>query len=104
MEVLGYKVKASDMTEVAQKLEQLKEAMGSCQQDGLSQLGSETVHYNPSDLSTWINSLISELNPCDNSQCFEDAFMADSSSISNNLGEFRIKNLRWGGVRGRGGV
>ncbi|GAA0166450.1 hypothetical protein LIER_40191 [Lithospermum erythrorhizon] len=84
MEVLGYKVKASDMTEVAQKLEQLEEAMGSCQQDGLlSQLGSETVHYNPSDLSTWINSMISELNPCDNNQCFQDAFMADSSSRSN---------------------
>lgn len=61
--VLGYKVKSSDMAEVAQKIEQLEEFMGSVQQDGLSHLASDTVHYNPSDLSTWLESMISELNP-----------------------------------------
>ncbi|XP_022776430.1 DELLA protein GAIP-B-like [Durio zibethinus] len=60
---LGYKVKTSDMAEVAQKLEQLEEVMCNVQDDGISQLASETVHYNPSDLSTWLESMLSELNP-----------------------------------------
>ncbi|XP_021293090.1 DELLA protein GAIP-B-like [Herrania umbratica] len=61
--VLGYKVKTSDMAEVAQKLEQLEEFMCNVQDDGISHLASETVHYNPSDLSTWLESMLSELNP-----------------------------------------
>ncbi|XVF85396.1 hypothetical protein PTKIN_Ptkin17bG0114700 [Pterospermum kingtungense] len=61
--VLGYKVKTSDMAEVAQKLAQLEEVMCNVQDDGISQLASETVHYNPSDLSTWLESMLSELNP-----------------------------------------
>ncbi|KNA19658.1 hypothetical protein SOVF_059580 [Spinacia oleracea] len=40
------------MAEAAQKLEQLEQAMGNVREHGLSQLASETVHYNPSDLST----------------------------------------------------
>ncbi|CAL8122101.1 unnamed protein product [Prunus armeniaca] len=48
--VLGCKVWASDMAEVAEKLEQLEMVMGFAQEDGISQL-SDTVHYNPSDLS-----------------------------------------------------
>lgn len=61
--VLGYQVRSSDMAEVAQKLELLEDLMGNAQGDGLSQLASETVHYNPSDLSTWLQSMLSELNP-----------------------------------------
>ncbi|XWS69350.1 hypothetical protein CRYUN_Cryun04dG0171800 [Craigia yunnanensis] len=61
--VLGYKVKTSDMAEVAQKLQQLEEVMCNVQDDGISHLASETVHYNPSDLSTWLESMLSELNP-----------------------------------------
>ncbi|XP_022726848.1 DELLA protein GAIP-like [Durio zibethinus] len=61
--VLGYKVKTSDMAEVAQKLEQLEEVMCNVQDDGISHLASETVHYNPSDLSTWLESMLCELNP-----------------------------------------
>ncbi|KAM0983425.1 hypothetical protein ACFX13_011148 [Malus domestica] len=60
--VLGYKVRSSDMADVAQKLEQLEEFMGCAQEDGLSQLASDTVHYNPSDLSTWLETMISEIN------------------------------------------
>ncbi|XP_010264458.1 PREDICTED: DELLA protein GAI1 [Nelumbo nucifera] len=60
--VLGYKVRSSDMAEVAQKLEQLDIVMGSAQEDGLNHLASETVHYNPSDLATWLESMLSELN------------------------------------------
>ncbi|KAL8150740.1 hypothetical protein V2J09_020548 [Rumex salicifolius] len=62
LSVLGYKVKTNDMAEVASKIEQLEMAMGTFQEDGVSQL-SDTVHYNPSDLSGWIHSLLSELNP-----------------------------------------
>nr|UHT46059.1 SLR1-like DGLLA protein [Phoenix dactylifera] len=62
---LGYKVRSSDMADVALKLEQLEMAMGSsaAQDDAfLSHLASDTVHYNPSDLSTWLESMLSELN------------------------------------------
>ncbi|KAJ6795279.1 putative DELLA protein SLR1 [Iris pallida] len=62
---LGYKVRSSDMADVAQKLEQLEVAMGTsaAQDDALiSHLASDTVHYNPSDLSTWLESMLSELN------------------------------------------
>ncbi|KAK4268068.1 hypothetical protein QN277_024773 [Acacia crassicarpa] len=63
--ILGYKVRSSDMADVAQKLEQLEEAIGNVQ-GNISQLSSETVHYNPSDLSTWLKSVPSELNPSPN--------------------------------------
>nr|UXL73224.1 GRAS family transcription factor family protein DELLA [Jasminum sambac] len=80
--VLGYKVKSSDMVEVAQKLEQLEEVMGSVKQDGLSQIASETVHYNPSDLSSWLESMITELNPLPNFDSFvQDPFL-DSSTVT----------------------
>ncbi|KAK8350179.1 hypothetical protein V6Z11_A06G194300 [Gossypium hirsutum] len=61
--VLGYKVKTSDMAQVAQKLEQLEEVMCNVQDDRISHIASETVHYNPSDLPTWVESTLSELNP-----------------------------------------
>lgn len=60
--VLGYKVKSSDMAEVAQKLEQLEMAMGTTMEDGISHLSTDTVHKNPSDLSGWVQSMLSELN------------------------------------------
>lgn len=68
---LGYKVRSSDMADVAQKLEQLEMAMvsgagvgGGALDDNavLAHLASETVHYNPSDLSTWLENMLSELN------------------------------------------
>ncbi|EPS58722.1 hypothetical protein M569_16090, partial [Genlisea aurea] len=75
--VLGYSVRSSDMEDVAQKIQKLEEAMGG--KDGLSQLSSsETVHYNPSDLSSWLESMISELNP-------PDPFL-DSSTADNRAG------------------
>nr|UPW27191.1 DELLA [Saccharum hybrid cultivar ROC22] len=68
---LGYKVRSSDMADVAQKLEQLEMAMGmggvggagTTADDGfISHLATDTVHYNPSDLSSWVESMLSELN------------------------------------------
>ncbi|KAI5677850.1 hypothetical protein M9H77_08800 [Catharanthus roseus] len=73
--LLGYKVKASDMPEVAQKIEQLEEFMGNVQQDGFSHLASDTVHYNPSDLYSWLESMISEINP-------DGSSLPDSSTIT----------------------
>lgn len=58
LEVLGYRVRSTDMADVAQKLEQLEMVMA---EDGILQL-SDTVHYNPSDLSGWVHSMLSELN------------------------------------------
>ena len=43
----------SDMADVAQKIEQLEGVLGN--DDGLSQLASDSVHYNPSD--PWFASL-----------------------------------------------
>ncbi|KAL1223183.1 DELLA protein RGL1 [Cardamine amara subsp. amara] len=57
--VLGYKVRSSDMADVAHKLEQLEMVLG----DGISNLSDDTVHYNPSDLSGWVESMLSDLDP-----------------------------------------
>ncbi|XVE74680.1 hypothetical protein DITRI_Ditri12bG0036600 [Diplodiscus trichospermus] len=77
--VLGYKVKTTDMAKVAQKLEQLEEVMCHVQDDGISQLASETVHYNPSDLSTWLQSMLSELNP---PATFDPVFAAGTAAAA----------------------
>ncbi|KAF5737823.1 hypothetical protein HS088_TW13G00714 [Tripterygium wilfordii] len=60
--VLGYKVRSSDMADVAQNLERLEMVMGSAQEDGISHLASDTIHYNPSDLCGWVQTMLSELN------------------------------------------
>eukprot|EP01018_Ginkgo_biloba_P029138 Gb_13966 [translate_table: standard] len=59
---MGYCVKSSDLMQVAQRLEQLEMVMCSAQEDGISHLSSEAVHYNPSDLAGWIESMLTELN------------------------------------------
>nr|QJD20780.1 transcriptional regulator modulated by gibberellin [Datisca glomerata] len=89
--VLGYKVRASDMADVAQKLEQLEMVMGTAQEDGISHLACDTNHYNPSDLSGWVQSMLSELNnPLGNLEPFQtpqidDPILApaESSSVIN---------------------
>ncbi|GAB2296916.1 hypothetical protein Dimus_031018 [Dionaea muscipula] len=73
---VGIKVKSSEMANVAQKLEQLEMAMGTVQEDGISHLSCDTVHYNPSDISGWLESMLSELNT--------DPHAAASSFIHNN--------------------
>ncbi|KAJ4878021.1 DELLA protein RGA [Raphanus sativus] len=61
--VLGYKVRSSEMAEVALKLEQLETMMGTVQEDGLSNLATDTVHYNPSELYSWLDNMLTEFNP-----------------------------------------
>ncbi|KAL4574387.1 hypothetical protein LXL04_021216 [Taraxacum kok-saghyz] len=75
--VLGYKVKSSDMADVAQKIEQLEGVLGN--DDGLSQLASDSVHYNPSDLSSWLESMICELNPTAQNPGVHDSFVTNAS-------------------------
>ncbi|CAI0629078.1 unnamed protein product [Linum tenue] len=58
----GYKVRSSDLRHVAQRLERLETAMLNSPSQHLSLLASDAVLYNPSDLSTWVDSLLSELN------------------------------------------
>ncbi|XP_018505947.2 DELLA protein GAI [Pyrus x bretschneideri] len=81
--VLGYKVRTDDMADVAEKLEQLEMVMGSAQEDGISQL-SDTVHYNPSDLSGWVQSMLSELNTGDDMPSISGPLLApgESSTIT----------------------
>ncbi|KAL6282759.1 hypothetical protein ACE6H2_013688 [Prunus campanulata] len=56
--------------------------MGSTQEDRISQL-SDTVHYNPSDLSGWVQSMLSEFNTIDELAIDDPLFVAvDSSSIT----------------------
>lgn len=55
----GYKVRSSELRQVAQQLERLETAMDNSPND-LTQLASDTVHYNPSDLASWVDSLLSE--------------------------------------------
>lgn len=76
--VVGYKVRSSEMAEVAQKIEQLEEAMGNVE-SSISSLSSETIHYNPSDLSTWLESMITGITP-------EDSFFSptESSTITSS--------------------
>ncbi|CAA0831224.1 DELLA protein RGL1 [Striga hermonthica] len=60
--VLGYKLKSSDMADVAEKLEQLEMALATTtEQDGASVLSTDTVHYNPSDISGWVDTMLSDI-------------------------------------------
>ncbi|KAK7319140.1 hypothetical protein RJT34_03858 [Clitoria ternatea] len=76
--VVGYRVRSSDMADVAQKLEQLEEAMGSVQ-NGISPLSTETIHYNPSDISNWLETMLSNFDPLPSSSLVEDKRFQDSS-------------------------
>nr|XP_015871694.1 DELLA protein GAI-like isoform X2 [Ziziphus jujuba var. spinosa]XP_015872192.1 DELLA protein GAI-like isoform X2 [Ziziphus jujuba var. spinosa] len=91
--VLGYKVRASDMAEVAQKLEQLEMVMGSAQEDGISHL-SDTVHYNPSDLSGWVQTMLTELNtqPIDDESLLAPAESSTLTSFDFSNSHHQIEN------------
>nr|AQQ12219.1 DELLA protein [Prunus salicina] len=57
----GYKVRSSDLRHVAQRLERLETVMVNSPND-LSQLASDAVVYNPSNLTSEVDSLLSEFN------------------------------------------
>ncbi|XP_047150390.1 DELLA protein 1-like [Vigna umbellata] len=52
---VGYKVCSSDMVDVAHKLDQLEMVM---EEDGISHLASNTVHYDPTDLYGWVQNIL----------------------------------------------
>ncbi|MQL71482.1 hypothetical protein Taro_003807 [Colocasia esculenta] len=96
---LGYKVRSSDMADVAQKLEQLEMAMvsdgglgGGALDDNavLAHLASETIHYNPSDLSNWLENMLSELN----APCFPPALPVKAPSSSSSTSAVDHHHLR----------
>ncbi|XP_045826246.1 DELLA protein 1-like [Trifolium pratense] len=82
---LGYKVRSSDMADVAQKLEQLEMVMGSAQEEGINHLSSDTVHYDPTDLYSWVQTMLTELNPSTT-----DPQQIPSSSIFNDDSQYDL--------------
>ncbi|KAF5749993.1 hypothetical protein HS088_TW03G00322 [Tripterygium wilfordii] len=88
--VLGYKVRSSDMADVAQKLERLEMVMDSAQEDGISHLACDTIHYNPSDLSGWVHSMLSELNTTNLDPGLDPLLGPTNSSISQRQHHSRV--------------
>ncbi|KAF3589581.1 hypothetical protein F2Q69_00032489 [Brassica cretica] len=79
LEVLGYKVRSSEMAEVAQKLEQLEMVLSN--DDVGSTVLNDTVHYNPSDLSNWVETMLSELNNPESSDLDPTRICEDRSAF-----------------------
>ncbi|KAK3028065.1 hypothetical protein RJ639_039356 [Escallonia herrerae] len=57
----GYRVRSSELRQVAQRLERLETVMINAPTE-VSHLANDAVHYNPSDLASWVDSLLSELH------------------------------------------
>ena len=103
------------MADVAQKLEQLEMVMGTAQEDGISHLASDTVHYDPADLSGWLQTMLTELNNSPdslnpsallNSRQIDDPILssADSATISgvfNDDSEYDLRAIPGMAVRKR---
>lgn len=90
--VLGYKVRSSDMADVAHKLEQLEMVLG----DGISHLSDDTVHYNPSDISGWVDSMLSDLDPTRTQDKTDPDSEYDLSVIPGSAAYPRGKRMRMG--------
>ncbi|TKY73217.1 DELLA protein GAI [Spatholobus suberectus] len=58
---VGYKVRSSELPQVAQNIERLENVFGNSSSD-ISQLASDTVMYNPSDIGSWLDTLLSEFD------------------------------------------
>ncbi|KAJ7956625.1 DELLA protein [Quillaja saponaria] len=97
----GYKVKSSELHQLAQRLERLENVIGNSAAE-VSQLASDAVLYNPSDIGSWVDSLLTELNqtvslPSDLSE-IPDLFTLNQT-VSNNywmdhsLSELQPHNL-----------
>ncbi|XP_050212849.1 protein SLENDER RICE1-LIKE 1-like [Mercurialis annua] len=86
----GYKVRSSDLRHVAQRLERLETAMLNSPSSHLSVLATDAVLYNPSDLSSWVDTLLTELDqsqplpslPSDLSDLIPDPTDADDQNPS----------------------
>ncbi|GKB69315.1 DELLA protein SLR1-like protein [Tanacetum coccineum] len=58
----GYKVRSNELTHVAERLQSLESAMIKSSPGEMSELGNDGVYYNPTDLASWVDSLLNELN------------------------------------------
>lgn len=66
----GYKVKSAELHQVARRIERLENVIMVNSAANISHLAHETVHYDPSDIGSWVDTLLTELNqtislPCD---------------------------------------
>ncbi|KAI3714756.1 hypothetical protein L6452_21715 [Arctium lappa] len=58
----GYKVRSNDLHQVAERLHRLETVMVKSNPLEISDLVNDAVHYNPADLASWVDSLLTELN------------------------------------------
>ncbi|KAJ9672624.1 hypothetical protein PVL29_026020 [Vitis rotundifolia] len=58
----GYKVRSTELHQVAQRLERLETVMVNAPSE-ISQLASDVLHCNPSDIASWVDSMLFEFNP-----------------------------------------
>ena len=67
----GYRVRSSELRQVARRLERLESVMAGGTANPSGQVAdqlqafhpSEAVHYNPSDLAAWVDSMLSDASP-----------------------------------------
>ncbi|KAI3722810.1 hypothetical protein L2E82_33913 [Cichorium intybus] len=81
--MLSYKVNLSNMADVFQKNEHLEGVLGN--DVGLSSLAFDFVHYNPSDLSSGVESMICKLNPTVQQPIIGDSFLTDLTSTGDEF-------------------
>eukprot|EP00250_Pteridium_aquilinum_P017637 c23715_g1_i1 orf=499-2493(+) len=77
----GYSVKTSELVHVAKRLEQLESVLYAAQEAGISHLSSGAIHYNPSDLASWVETMIGELVP---TATINADYCTDPGSTSNS--------------------
>ncbi|KAK1417279.1 hypothetical protein QVD17_26405 [Tagetes erecta] len=58
----GYKVRSNDLNQVAERLQHLETVMVKSSPADISEIVNDAVHYNPTDLASWVDSLLTELN------------------------------------------
>ncbi|KAI0491802.1 hypothetical protein KFK09_026063 [Dendrobium nobile] len=72
---VGYTVRSSDLLHVADRLEKLDSTIIAAAASGVPPefLCSSAIHYNPSDLASWIDSLLTEVPPHSSPSMWTDA-------------------------------
>ena len=59
---VGYKVRSSELRQVAQNLERLENVIVNSSVADISHVAFDTVHYDPSDIGSWVVTLLSEFD------------------------------------------
>ncbi|KAI3802961.1 hypothetical protein L1987_31108 [Smallanthus sonchifolius] len=58
----GYKVRSNELNQVAERLQHLETVMVKSLPVDISEMVNDAVYYNPTDLASWVDSLLTELN------------------------------------------